>query len=231
MTPSADNVTHLLLGLDPVDFAVDERGVNLDWDCAGCFGHPWSHEKFCKTVDSPVGVDLFKGFQILGIVYILEWELCEQHHARLGRMLQMEGCSHRILKARTAKLWELGSGSLGALQSFVASHSAWFRDVVIMDGSYINAAFDNRRLAGQHGGGLVTGEVQTQLRKDEQGSEDEQRSEETGVKEANETEDEQRGEETGVEKANESDEPSESSDESDEPSESIRSDRSFVPTV
>ena len=204
MTPSADDVTHLLLGLDPVDFAVDERGVNLDWDCAGCFGHPWSHEKFCKTVDSPVGVDLFKGFQILGIVYILEWELCEQHHARLGRMLQMEGCSHRILKARTAKLWELGSGSLGALQSFVASHSAWFRDVVIMDGSYINAAFDNRRLAGQHGGGLVTGEIQTQLRKDEQGSEDEQRGEEIGVEEANE---------------------------SDEPSESSGSDRSFVPTV
>ena len=116
----------------------------------------------------------------------------------------MEGCSHRILKARTAKLWELGSGSLGALQSFVASHSAWFRDVVIMDGSYINAAFDNRRLAGQHGGGLVTGEIQTQLRKDEQGSEDEQRGEEIGVEEANE---------------------------SDEPSESSGSDRSFVPTV
>ena len=129
-------------------------------------------------------------------------------------MLQMEGCSHRILKARTAELWELGSGSLGALQSFVALHSDWFHDVVIIDGGYINAAFDNRRLAGQHSGGLVTGEVQTQLRKDKQGSEDKQR-----------------GEETEVEEANESDEPSESSNESDEPSESSGSDRSFVPTV
>ena len=161
MTPSADDVTHLLLGLDPVDFAVDERGVNLDWDCAGCFGHPWSHEKFCKTVDSPVGVDLFKGFQILGIVYILEWELCKQHHARLRQMLQMEEYSQRIFKARKGELWELGSRMLGALQLFVASHPAWFRDVVIMDRSYINAAFDNRRLAGQYGGGLVTKEVQT----------------------------------------------------------------------
>ena len=105
-----------------------------------------------------MGVDLFKGFQILGNVYILEWELCKQHYARLRRMLQIEGCSHQILKARTAELWELGSGSLGVLQLFVALHSDWFRDDVIMDGSYINAAFDNRRLAGQHGGGLVTKE-------------------------------------------------------------------------
>ena len=55
-----------------MDFPVDERKVNLDWDYAGCFGHPWSYEKFCKIVDSLVGVDLFKGVQILGIVYILE---------------------------------------------------------------------------------------------------------------------------------------------------------------
>ena len=78
----------------------------------------------------------------------------------------MKGCSHQILKTRTVKLWELGSRSLEALQLFVALHSNWFRDVVIMDGSSINAAFDNRQLAGQHGSGLVTGEVQTQLRKD-----------------------------------------------------------------
>ena len=109
-------------------------------------------------------------------------------------MLQMEGCSHQILKARTAKVWELESRSLGALQLFVALHSNWFRDIVIIDGSYINAAFVNRRLAGQHGGWLVTGEVQTQLHKDKQGSKDEQR-----------------GKETGVEEANESDKPSESS--------------------
>ena len=96
----------------------------------------------------------------------------------------------------------------------MASHSDWFRDVVIMDGSYINTAFDNRRLAGQHDGGLVTEKVQTQLHKDEQ-----------------EIENEQKDEKTEVEEANKSDEPSESSDESDKPGQSSRLDRSFVPTV
>ena len=81
LTPSADDITHLLLELDPLDFAVDKREVKLDWDCPGCFGHPWSHGKFCKIVDSLVGVDLFKGFQILRIVYILEWKLYKQHYA------------------------------------------------------------------------------------------------------------------------------------------------------
>ena len=46
-----------------------------------------------------------------------------------------------------------------------------------MDRSYINAAYDNRRLAGQYCGGLVIREVQTQLHKDEQGSKDKQGSE------------------------------------------------------
>ena len=73
-----------------------------------------------------------------------------------------------------------------------------------MDRSYPYAAFDNRRPAGQHGGGLVTEEVQTQTHKDEQG-----------------TKDEQRGEELGVDKSNESDESSESGG----------SDYSFVPSL
>ena len=152
-------------------------------------------------------------------------------------MLQMERCSHWTLKVCTAKLWELGSRSLGALQLFVASHSAWFRDVIIIDRSYINATFDNRRLAGQHGGRLVTGEVQTQLRKDKQrskdkqASKDEQRCEETGVEKANKIEDKQRGEETEMEEVNELDKPSRSSNELDEPSESSGSDCLFMPIV
>lgn len=64
-----------------MDFTIDEKGVNLDWNCAGCFGHLWSYDKFCKIVNSLVGVDLFKEFQILGIVYILKWELYKQYHA------------------------------------------------------------------------------------------------------------------------------------------------------
>ena len=106
-----------------------------------------------------------------------------------------------------------------------------------MDGSYSNTAFDNRRLVGQHSSGLVTGEVQTQLRKDEQGSKDkqgskdEQRGKEIGMEKANETEDEQRGEETGVEEANELDESSEFSDESNKPSKSNLLDCLFVPTI
>ena len=119
----------------------------------------------------------------------------------------------------------------------MSSHLAWFRDVVIIDGNYINATFDNRRLAGQHGGGLVIGKVKIKLRKDKQEnkdkkeSEDEQKGKETSVKEANETEDKQRGEETGVEETNKLEEPMESSDESDKPSESIGLDCLFMPTV
>ena len=78
-----------------------------------------------------------------------------------------------------------------------------------MDGSYINAVFNNRRLARQHSGRLVIEEIQTQLHKDKQrskdkqGSEDKQKSEEIGIEEANETKNKQRDEEIGVEEANE----------------------------
>ena len=113
----------------------------------------------------------------------------------------------------------------------MASHLSWFHDVVIMDKSYFNAISNNRRLAGQYGSGLVIGKVQTQLRKDEQESKDEQRGKKTGMEEANETKDEQKGEETGVEEANESDEPSESSDESNKLNESSGSDCLFLPTI
>ena len=77
LTPSADNAIHLLLWLVSVNFAINERRVNLDWDCAGCFGPPWSHKKFCKTVNLPIDMDPFKRFQILGIVYVFKWELCK----------------------------------------------------------------------------------------------------------------------------------------------------------
>lgn len=59
-------------------------GLNNHFQCEGCVGHPWNHAIFCKTVDSLVPIDLFKCFQILGIVYIFDWSLCPIHHARLG---------------------------------------------------------------------------------------------------------------------------------------------------
>ena len=71
----------------------------------------------------------------------------------------MEECSHQILKSRTAKPWELKSGSLRALQLLVALYLVWFCNVVIIDRNYNNATFDNRWLAGQHDGRLVTGKV------------------------------------------------------------------------
>lgn len=83
--------------------------------CPGCYGHPWNHERFCKTMDSPVAIDLFKRIEILRIVYILAREQCKEHQTRFGRMLQIEKCVHGILNARTADLWELGDGNLGAL--------------------------------------------------------------------------------------------------------------------
>ena len=62
---------------------MDERGVRKDWDCSACKARPWDHAEFCRTVDSRIRLDLFKGFQILGIVYILGWELCDVYHACL----------------------------------------------------------------------------------------------------------------------------------------------------
>ena len=55
----------------------------------------------------------------------------------------------------------------------------------IMDGSYLNTTFNNRRLAGQ-------GKVPTQLCKNEQESTDEQKGKKIDIEEANETEDEER---------------------------------------
>ena len=60
--PFAKDITYFLLGIDFVDFAIDEKGINLDWDYAGYFNYAWSHKKFCKIVDLPVDVDLFRGF-------------------------------------------------------------------------------------------------------------------------------------------------------------------------
>lgn len=74
------------------------------------------------------------------------------------------------MKNRITKLWKLGNESLRALQLFMASYLSRFHNVIIIDKSYLNATFNNRRLAGQNGGGLMIGKVQTQLYKDEWGS-------------------------------------------------------------
>lgn len=86
------SVSHSLsFGNDPDGFRVDES--NMDWDYPGCYGHPLPNATFCKTIDLQLGKELSKGFQISGIVYILGWKLCEDHQARLGRMLQLSICS------------------------------------------------------------------------------------------------------------------------------------------
>ena len=73
--PSAKDIIYLFLELDLIDFIVDKSRVNLNCDCASYFGHLWSYKKFCKKVNLPMNVYLFKLFQILEIVYILEWKL------------------------------------------------------------------------------------------------------------------------------------------------------------
>lgn len=129
----------------------------------------------------------------------------------------MKRYSHQILKARTAKLQELGNGSLRALQLFVVLHLSWFHDVVVIDGSYFYAHLDNRWLAKQHNGGLVTKKDQTQLCKNKQRTKDKQKTkdkqgtkDEQGTEDKQRIEDKQRSETIGIDKANKSDEPSES---------------------
>ena len=122
---------------------IDQRGVNTDWNCEGYVGSAWNHAIFCKTVDSLASNDLLKGFQILGIVYILDWALCPIHHARLGKMLQMVPCSHVILKARTATLWKQRNESLIALQEFVATHPSWFVDNIMIDKTSLDGAWES----------------------------------------------------------------------------------------
>ena len=51
---------------------MDDRGVKKSWDYLAYKAHPWDHAEFCRTIDSWMHLDLFKGFQILGIVYILK---------------------------------------------------------------------------------------------------------------------------------------------------------------
>ena len=114
---------------------IDQRGVNTDWNCEGCVGSAWNHAIFCKTVDSLAPNNLFKGFQILGIVYILDWALYPIHHTCLGKMLQMIPYPHATLKDRTTTLWKQGNGSLMALQEFVATHLLWFADYIMIDGT------------------------------------------------------------------------------------------------
>ena len=116
----------------------------------------------------------------------------------------------------------------------MASYLAWFHDIINIDRSYINAVFNNKRLARQYGGRLVIEKVQTQLRndkqrsKDKQGSKNKQKGKEIGVEEVNKSKDKQKHEETGVKEVNKLDKPSKSSDELDEPSESSELNRSFI---
>ncbi len=120
---------------------IDDRGVRKDWDYSACKARPWDNAKFCKTVDTRIRLDLFKGFQILGIVYILRWELCDIHHACLEQMLQLEKCEPEVFRARIAKLWEVGGKNMSALQTFVPTHPSWFSELVMMDGSIMDNAF------------------------------------------------------------------------------------------
>ena len=138
----------------------------------------------------------------------------------------MERYSHQILKARTTKLWELVNRSLRVLQSFVPLHLFWFHDVIIINGSYLYPAFNNRQSAKQYSGELIIEEVQTQLRKDEQGSKDKK-----GNKAKQESEYKQRGEKIGVKGVNKLNELIESSDASDEPSVSSELDYLFMPII
>ena len=87
--------------------------------------------------------DLFKGFQILGIVYIFDWALCPIHHAGLVKMLQMVPYPHATLKNRTATLWKQENGSLMVLQEFVATHLLWFADYIMMDGISLDGAWES----------------------------------------------------------------------------------------
>ena len=123
---------------------IDQRGVNTNWNCEGCVKSAWNHAIFCKTVDFLAPNNLFKGFQILGIVYILDWPLCLIQHTCLGKMLQMVPCPHVTLKVRTATLWKQGNGSLMALHEFVATHTSWFVDYIMMDKILLDGAWESR---------------------------------------------------------------------------------------
>ncbi len=120
---------------------IDERGVKKDWNYLAYKARLWNYAKFCKTVDSRIRLDLFKGFQILRIVYILQWELCNVHYAELRQMIQLEKYELRVLRARTAKLWEVGGNNMQALQPFVSTYLSWFSKLVMIDGSILDDAF------------------------------------------------------------------------------------------
>ena len=122
---------------------IDQGGVNTHWNCEGCVGSAWNHVMFCKTLDFSAPNDLFKGFQILGFVYILDWALCPIHHVCFKKMLQMVLCPHATLKVRTAILWKQGNGSLIAIQEFVATHPLWFVDYIMMDGTLLDGAWES----------------------------------------------------------------------------------------
>ncbi len=51
---------------------IDDRGVKKVWNYLAYKARLWDHAKFCKTIDLQIYLDLFKRFQILRIVYILQ---------------------------------------------------------------------------------------------------------------------------------------------------------------
>lgn len=94
-------------------------------------------------------MDSFKGFQILGIVHILDWPLRPKHH---DNMLQMKECPQAILKDKAAKFWNYGNGSLVALQELIATNPSWFKDYVIIDESSLDETLDGSFEFGGYGG-------------------------------------------------------------------------------
>lgn len=51
---------------------VDIRGVRIDLNYKNYEKHLWEYEDFCKIVDLQNQTDLFKRFQKIDIVYILQ---------------------------------------------------------------------------------------------------------------------------------------------------------------
>ena len=69
------------------NIVINQRVVNTNSNCKGCIKNAWNHTIIYKTGGSLTLNDLFKGFQILEIVYILNSALYFLYHTRLGKML------------------------------------------------------------------------------------------------------------------------------------------------
>ncbi len=56
-------------------------------------------------------------------------------------MFQLEKYELEVLKARTAKFWEVRGKNIPALQAFVSTHLSWFSKLVMMDENIMDDAF------------------------------------------------------------------------------------------